>query len=105
MIPASISKVRGPILVCLVVVASLELYRRLAEFFDFVIAESAGKSGWIWLVSGPFLFFASIFVGSIFALVGSRVKRGPLWHVSYWIVTASFAGLGIGVLLVAPIEW
>jgi hypothetical protein len=56
-------------------------------------------------VFGPVLFFSAVFVGSIFALVGSRVKRGPLWHVSYWIVTISFAGLGIGVLAAASIEW
>jgi hypothetical protein len=45
MIPASIAKLRWPILVYLVVLALLELYLRLAEFFDFVIGESAGTSG------------------------------------------------------------
>jgi len=105
MILSGSRKLRGAVLFVLLVLAGFELYDKLAEFFDFFASEAYEKSGWIWLITGPFVFFAFTAIGCLFAVVGPRRKPGPLWHLSRAAVSVSAALLAFGALVTIYHEW
>lgn len=105
MISPSGPQLRRAALLALLVLAGLLFYCKLAEFFDLCASEVYGRSGWVWLVAGPFAFFAFVAIGSVFAWIGAGRRAGPLKHVSKIAVSISAASLAIGVLVTAYLEW
>jgi hypothetical protein len=100
-----ISKLRFWVLAAFVILSTYQVYARLESMFDLVASGAGGNFGWVWLLSGPILFFFSASTGTIFGYIAQATRRGVvknLWILLVWLIISVLAG---GALLFSWADW